>query len=172
MTAKDGESRIGRGGRGSLLIGLAIGMMVTCVPTGLLLALPDSNGGASAHIADTVAMTWGDAINADGSYYHGHSAGGGDFVYGMHIFVEPSRREGYAGPFEIKAVCYIGPPGDVAYMDDIGTIGSATDWEEANKHFGVVRFTSAGAYVGDGLPAPDGSEDDFLFPTSRMVNHR
>ncbi len=161
MIAKDGESRIGRGARGGLLIGLAIGMMVTCVPAGLLLSLPENNGGGRAQIAETFTIKWSDSIEPDGSHRMG-----GQAHYGIHVYVTPKREDAHPGPYQIRAACYIGPPGSVTYFDDIGVIGRASDWGEADEQFGVVRFTPDGAYIGDGLPAPDGSEDDYLYPTS------
>jgi hypothetical protein len=152
-------------GRWWILIGVVIGMMITCVPMGLLLALPDSNGGARAHIAETITIKWSDSIEHDGPPRLGGMA-----HYGIHVYVTPRRRDADPGPYKVHAVCYIGPAG--SYFDDIGVIGRASDWGEANEKFGVVRFTPAGAYIGDGLPAADGSEDDFLYPTNRMITHR
>ncbi|USN99799.1 MAG: hypothetical protein H6810_03825 [Phycisphaeraceae bacterium] len=84
----------------------------------------------------------------------------------------PRRNSKPNGPYNVHATCYIGPPGWISYLDPIGEIGTANDWEDACTRFGTIRFTKRGVYVGDGLPGPDGQEDDYLFPTERMTSHR
>ncbi len=126
-----------------VLIGVGLGFVL-----GWLRGSEDGTG----MVGRTLVLDWGDGDQGE------------QFAsfYGAHAFVEPD-----GDAVVVKVQILIGRPSNGSdYLYDLGTIGHASSFVEAQKKWGKVTWTPEAVYFGD--PQAGG----FRVPRSDFQRHR